>query len=233
MTHASQEQLMLHYYGECKGREWIDAHLAGCAECRREYRSLQVTLNLMDSAPVPERGEGYGEQVWEQVRRRLPHGARRRETSLFWRFAQATAIAGLMVCAYVAGRLTPASPEARPAAVSAAEARRRVLEAELSDHLERARIVLIELANAAPADSGDAAYEQEIAGDLVAANRLLRAVAGGAGETTAAALLEDLERVLLEAARPPSRLNGPRAAEMLFKIRVFDEGMRQPERETL
>jgi hypothetical protein len=232
-THASEEQLVLHFYGESAGGEWIDAHLATCEACRHVYRDLQAMLNLLDCAPVPERDATYGELVWGRIRRSVPLPASRQGASLFRRFGLAAAVAGLMVCAYQAGRLTPSAPEPQPPALSSMEARHRVLLVAMSDHLERARIVLVELRNAPRASAIDISQERGMAEDLVATNRLLRASADRTGETAMTSLLDELERVLLEAARSPETLSALQTAEILFKMRVFDEGMRQPERETL
>ena len=223
--HIGEEQLVLHYYGESAGSEGIDAHLAVCEQCRQEYRCLQVALNLMDSAPAPDRGPTYGEQVWQRMSGRILFSGARR-APLFRRFRLAAAVACLMACAYLAGRMAPSAPRVEVTAMSAIEARQQLLLLATSDHLERARIALIELTNAPQAD----AMEIE---DLVASNRLLRGSADRAGETAVALLLDELERVLIEAARSPATVNTPQTADILFKIRVFDEGMRQPGRETL
>jgi hypothetical protein len=232
-THASEEQLILYYYGEAAGRDGIDDHLASCAECRQEYRALQVALNLMDSATVPDCGAPYGEQVWERIRWRVPLQASGRRTPLSRRLKLVAAVAGLTVCAYLTGRLTPSAPHAAPPALSSVEARHRVLLVAMSEHLERAGIVLLEMRNAPPGVI-DISQERGKADDLVATNRLLRASADRAGDIEMTLLLDELERVLLEAARSPATLSAARTAEILFKMQVFDERMRQqPERETL
>ena len=49
MTHPTEEQLILYYYGEEAGSE-VDLHLADCEGCRHEYRNLQRILNTVESA---------------------------------------------------------------------------------------------------------------------------------------------------------------------------------------
>jgi hypothetical protein len=74
--------------------------------------------------------------------------------------------------------------------------------------------------------------------DLVAANRLYRQTAAGAGHAAIAGVLEDLERALIEVARSPSEvsrrdltdmLQGIEAEGLLFKLRVVSEQMRERE----
>ena len=76
MSHLNEEQLILHYYGEESETLSAEQHLEECGECRTMYASLVRVLNVVDSLPVPDRGEGYGEQVWSRIEKRIP-GRRR------------------------------------------------------------------------------------------------------------------------------------------------------------
>ena len=58
MNHISEDQLVLFYYGESAEAVAIENHLSGCESCRSELRSLQLVLNTLDSASVPERPAG-------------------------------------------------------------------------------------------------------------------------------------------------------------------------------
>jgi hypothetical protein len=80
----------------------------------------------------------------------------------------------------------------------------------LSEHLEQAQVVLTELAHSATAD------ERQLARDLITQNRILRQRTLHAGDAKDAALLDDLERVLVEAA------NSDAQSEALLRRRVED-----------
>ena len=67
MTHPTEEQLVLYYYGEGDGSPGVRDHLDTCETCRAEYANLQRVLNVVDSAPVPERAADYGAQAWNRV----------------------------------------------------------------------------------------------------------------------------------------------------------------------
>src|SRR6476620_2158257 len=111
MNHLTEEQMILHYYGEEGDASTpveallTEQHLEACGECRALYGSLVRVLNVVDSMPVPERGEDYGAQVWSRIERRLP--ARHRWFSFAnpgFRWAlTAGALAGLMIAAFFAG----------------------------------------------------------------------------------------------------------------------------------
>ena len=75
MNHLTEEQFVLYYYGEGDGSPAVRAHLDACEACRAEYASLQRVLNVVDSAPVPERDANYGAQVWNRLQHKL--GGRR------------------------------------------------------------------------------------------------------------------------------------------------------------
>ena len=47
MTHLSEEQLVLFYYGEPDGRRQAQAHLEECADCRRQLDGLKFVLDAV------------------------------------------------------------------------------------------------------------------------------------------------------------------------------------------
>jgi hypothetical protein len=229
MNHSTEEQLILHYYGEEAAP--IDEHLAACEECREAYRRLQRILNTVESLPVPERSADYGTQVWNRLRPRFGVSPRRWWTGwLSWRkAAAAAAMACLIVTAFLAGRFAqrPAPPR-----MAAGPARERILLVAVGDHLERSQTVLAELSNLGPGLKGrvDISYEQRAAEDLVESSRLYRMSATSTGDAATASLLDELERVLLDVARGPSEVSAPQLVQLqkriedagiLFKVRVY------------
>ena len=171
MNHLSEEELILHYYSEEADAFAAEHHLDECDECRAHYASLQRVLNVVDTLPVPARGEEYGGEIWRRIERRLP--SRRRwwipEGSWAWA-GTAAAFASLVVVAFLAGRMFPrVSSKAQPvqtasvsAAVSAADkqAGERVLLVAVGDMLERSQMVLIELNHATPVEKLDISAER-------------------------------------------------------------------------
>lgn len=230
MNHPTQEQLILHYYGE--DGEPIGAHLAACEACRDEYRKLQRVLNTVEAMPVPERAAGYETAVWKRLEPRIARRPGRWWTAwLDWRrMAVAAALASLIVAAFLAGRY--ARTPSRPPAVAANPVRERILLVAVGDHLERSQVVLAELSNlgAGKKDRVDISYEQRAAQDLVESSRLYRMSAANTGDTATANVLDELERVLLDIAHGPSEVTGAqlellqkRMADdgILFKVRVY------------
>jgi hypothetical protein len=258
MNHLTEEQLILHYYGEndetAAGEAGDDAapggtlaterHLEECGECRGLYASLERVLNVVDSLPVPERSADYGAQVWQRIEHRLDHsvGARRRTLWTLpasWRWAAAAAaFAALMVTAFVAGRFFPRHNQPGQMAASDAQTGERVLLVAVGDYLERSQMVLIELTNTNPKGSRDISAEQERAGDLVTETRLYRQTAARTGDGRIAGVLDELERVLVDITHAPSNMT-PRQLEelrqrlaaegILFKIRVLGANVRRHE----
>jgi hypothetical protein len=241
MNHLTEEQFVLYYYGEGDGSPAVRAHLDACEACRAEYASLQRVLNVVDSAPVPERDANYGAQVWGRLQPSLRWD---RHPGLSWwparHWAAAALVSTLVVAAFLAGRYYPkAQPGAQTA--NAGQVRERILLVAVGDHLERSQTVLLELVNARPGQSLDVASERERAGDLVAENRLYRQTAARTGDTRVASVLDDLEPVLLEIAHGPDRLT-PEEVEnlrqriegdgILFKVRVVGSTVRHREEKT-
>ena len=239
MNHPTQEQLILHYYGEEAGS--IDGHFAECEACREEYRKLQRILNTVESLPIPERPVDYGTQVWNRVRPRIGVSPRRWWTGwLEWRRAALVAgTACLILLAFLAGRVAQV-PSLSPQ-TAAAPVRERILLVAVGDHLERSQMVLAELSNLGTGHKGhvDISYEQRAAEDLVESSRLYRMSAMSGGDNATASLLDELERVLLDVAHGPSEVSGDQLQQLqkriadagiLFKVRVFATQVERQER---
>jgi hypothetical protein len=245
MNHLSEEQLILHYYGEEDDGVAAERHLGECEACRALYGSLQRALNVVDSLPVPEPGAEYGERVWKRIEQHLParRGARWVWAPAPWRWAAAgAAFAALLVAAFLAGRFYPHPRQPVQLAAADTQAGERILLVAVGDYLERSQMVLIELANANSKGPLDISAEQERAVDLVSENRLYRQTAAHTGDAAVASVLDELERVLLDIAHAPSRLSPVEleklrrrleAEGILFKIRVLGSNVRNQERQKL
>ena len=242
MKHLNEQQLVLHYYQEHEVDETTaEEHLAACEACRREYQSLQRVLNSLDSLPVPERSPEYEASVWRRLEPRL--GARSRWSLTAQRWLAAGAMAVLIAAAFLAGRgsrLPAPAPAGRTN--QGGPIRARVLLIAVGDHLERSHMVLAELTNAeprmTPSDRLDISFEQRTAEDLLETNRLYRQTAASAGDASTAAVLEDLERVLMEIAHSPSSVSARQLDDLkrqiedrgiLFEVKVFGAQLRQQE----
>jgi hypothetical protein len=133
----------------------------------------------------------------------------------------APAFAATLVVAFLIGR---SSNKIQTATAIPEQARERVLLLSLSEHLERSQIVLAQVENA-----GDLAEERDRARELIGANRLLRQTAERLGDRKDAAVLENLEHVLLDVANAPDSPSSADTArvqqsiaqnELLFKVRI-------------
>ena len=114
MTHYSEDDLTLYYYGEARRRADIEVHLGACAACASLYREIAGTLAMIAAPEVPERGDQYGLEMWQRIRHKLPEQDAPWWTALFRydRLALAAATALFVVAAFVAG-LTWRQPRAR------------------------------------------------------------------------------------------------------------------------
>jgi hypothetical protein len=255
MPHFTDDDLTLYYYGEGHRRADIERHLESCAACAATYREITGTLAMIAAPEVPERGDQYGREVWQRIRHTLPE-----QQSSAWaalagffrpnRLVFAAAAAMLILGAFVAGRVWPRQP-ADPTAAGAVlgtvpgtalgtadasgDSRRRILLASVADHLDRSERVLTDIMNA---PRGDISTEQRWADDLLDASRLYRQDASDAGEQSVAAILDDLERSLLEIVNSPAKISAADleqirrridAAALLFKVRVMSDELRRRE----
>jgi len=238
--HLNDDDLVLHYYGEMPSAEEARAagHLASCAACQENYAGLQRVMAFVDSAPAVEPAPGFEAIAWARLEPALP----RRASWLSWfvfspaRLAFAAGVIVLIGGAFMAGRLTrTAGPGTNPQ--SAAQVRERILLVDLGDHLDRSQMVLVELVSAGGTTGDvDISTERARAEQLVGVNRLYRQTALSTGDTNMAAVLDDLERVLVDIAASPSTvsqddLDSVRrridSNELLFKVRVVSSQVRE------
>jgi hypothetical protein len=227
MNHLSEERMVDAYYSEMPEDE--ARHLAECEECRALFEKQREVLDGVREYPVPERGPGYGGEVWTKLLPRLP----KQEAKRIW-WMLVPAFAAMLVAAFLVGRWTKEKPTEVATSIPE-KARERVLLLSLSEHLERSQIVLTELANASPGSS-DLLEERDRARELVGANRLLRQTAARLGDRQDAAVLEDLEHVLVEVANAPdapTKADTERVQqriaenELLFKVRITGTDARE------
>jgi hypothetical protein len=238
MKHRTEEELIGYQFGEVKERMEIAAHLKECAECREELVRIEAVFGALDTMPIPDPGEDYGERVWQRIAPRLGEKKARWWESIFvpQRLVAVGGIVALVILAFVAGRWTkPRVPVVDQA--DATKVRERVLVVAVGEHLGRTEMVLMELENA-PEQKGQKAINisetQRRAEDLVEENRLYRQTALKEGDQAMASVLDELERVLLDIANSPEELT-PAAFEtirkrieeqgLLFKVRVVKQGL--------
>jgi hypothetical protein len=241
-SHVTEDELILHFYGESSHPASIHAHLALCPTCRSEYEAIARTLTMVATPATPSRGDHYGLEVWQRIRPSLPpRDPWSRLLHLRWSsLTMSAAVAVFTIAAFIAGRYWPPmepSAPARQAGNTRADADERARTVAIIDHLERSERVLLDLSNADGPDV-DVSAEQAWAGDLVEANRLYREAATQAGEATTASVLDDLERTLLDIVHAPSTLTPAEledvrarldAAALLFKVRVLSNELRERE----
>lgn len=240
MQHLTEEQLVAHYYADDDAPAAANEHLAECAACAAELDAISRVLALVKEAPVPERGDDYGTEVWTRLRWRLGAPSRRKQ----WQWLAVAAVMGMGVCTggiVWTSRHNPqepsvASSSSHPATTvasglkPAATQNERVLVVVVSDHLEASERMLTDLSNADASKEFDSAAQQERATELVASNRIYRQTALQHGDERIASLLSDLEPILVELAHAGKTLSPEELASiqkrieskgLLFKVRVM------------
>jgi hypothetical protein len=256
MNHPNEEELIAYHGGEPAKREAIATHVADCSECRAELARIDAVLAALSSLPVPDPGADYGARVWQKIAPRLPE----RPPVRWWQFDSSSlaagwrawleprrlaalgAVAALAIVAFLAGRVTK-HPDAVTVIADASKIRERVLVMAVGEHLGRSEMMLIELGNTEPESSKqkeiNISGERRRAEDLVEENRLYRQTALEQGDKPLAAVLDELERVLLDVAHSPGEVTPAQLDEMqqriaargiLFKVRVVGKELQQRER---
>lgn len=245
--HLTEDDLVLHYYGELDAAATARAgnHLRECADCHASFTTLQRVLATVESASTVDVREGFERTVWARLQ---PELERPQKGRLSWfvlspaRLAWVGAIVVLVAAAFFAGRLSQRPSElvvadnnktnTSPSDGSAPSTgfREQVLLSDLESHLDRSQMMLIDLVSADSTDLADFGSERARAEELAADNRLYRQAALANGNKSLAAVLDDLEQVLVDVAASPDKVSAEdlndvrRRIEnkgLLLKVRVM------------
>ncbi|HZL57245.1 MAG TPA: hypothetical protein VFC21_09200 [Bryobacteraceae bacterium] len=234
MTHISEEDLILLYYKEPCVPAALRAHLRECGDCTVRAQALAAALNVCNEWTVPDPGPEFGRGVWARIAPRMVDA--RRPRFLWLKIAGAvTAMAALLLTAFVAGQASRHPRLASPMAGLSRQARERILAISLTDHLDRAEMLLTEFSNAGDSDAAELSGEVGRAQDLVEEGRLLRQSLALHGDSSTLSLLDEVERFMLEVANSPGTLTAADvrqlrarigAGSLLFKVRIIESNLR-------
>jgi hypothetical protein len=223
MRHLEEQELLELFYGEAEAQ--AREHLKECERCQKRSAQLRDSLQVLREYPVPERPNSYEDEVWNRLAPALNRPQRWRRVWLM-----APALAAMLIVAFAAGMLIEHNRSVRRE-----RTRERVLLMAMSEHLERSQVLLTELLHANPARFNPEP-EREQARDLLNENRLLRQSALQLGRGSQAAVLDDLERVLLSVANAPEQAGPGETRQLqerieddalLWKLRVAGSNARQ------
>lgn len=238
--HPTEDELVLLFYGDTSADEEarLAAHVDHCAACGAMWTEIKASMAAVDAAAVPEPPADFERVIWAKVQQAIAETPA--PVVRWWSprylvpagtFA-AAALAVVMGSQYFA---SPAVvPPTAPAVTSAGQSERALLVA-MDNHLERSELLLTEFMNAPVADTTGMEFERTTADDLLLSSRLYRQTATQTGNGDLAAMLEDLERVLVEIARAPRELTERdldslrrRIADddLIFKVRVVTDEIR-------
>jgi hypothetical protein len=244
MNHLSEEQIVLHYYGDAEDATAVERHLAACPECRAEFARVQSTLKQIEPLEVPEPSASFEEKTWLNLRDRLPEkcGFLRQLLQGQQKWALAGAMVVLLAAAFLAGHFWPRPGEQIAQQPPAQVNPQRVVLVAVGDHLERSQMLLIEIMNADTKGPINFSSEQAEARELLDSNHLYRVSSQQAGDPQVARLLDQLGRVLAEIANGPAEVSPGdleqvrhtiQSEGLLFKVRVVssevNSKVRRPE----
>ncbi|MDP9169016.1 MAG: hypothetical protein M3N54_00245 [Acidobacteriota bacterium] len=227
MNHLSEEDLILFYYSEPGLAASARGHLRECAECRAASDSLVRTLDLCNSWSVPEPPPAFERTVWAQLAPQIEN--RQARWFAFPRTWIAVAAAAMLLMgAFFMGRMSR-TPQPSIVAGLSNQARERILEISLADHLDRAGMLLTEISNTDESGLADFASERDRAHDLVEEGRLLHQTFARRGTSATLTFLDDLERILTEVSHAPDAREIQQrisSGSLLFKVRIIESNLR-------
>ena len=247
--HPTDDELILHYYGELAtpAKRTVSAHLSVCPACQASFITLQRVLAAVEAAPAPEVADGFERTAWARLQPALANSRRGWMSGFLLspgRLVWAAAVVLLLTAAFFAGRISHRAPvlQLTESAADASALRERVLLADLNTHLDRSQMMLIELVSATTAADFDLPAERLRAERLAADNRLYRQAAVANGNQALAAVLDDLEQVLVDVAASPDILSAADLAgireridnkALLLKVRVLSSEVQKRQRQEI
>lgn len=195
-----------------------EEHLRACATCRAHLADLQALSEALSRPAVvdaPPAGDwsGFMRRLEEQTTRRRPVRSPVGRRLASWAAAAAAVLVIAVAGTLLAWRGVRSGPPARPqpptpvATVQASQPSSRArLQTAAAEHLERSKVVVLDLAMRDPREK-PAAWQDErrLAQGLLSDTRLYRLTAEEKGMTDIAHVMGDLETVLVEASMSDSR----------------------------
>ena len=252
MKHPSERDLVLYLTDNRAALEGIQRHLDLCSRCQTEVRDLSALLRAAQRLEIPEPDAGFEGRIWERQREQLhragllgpssapasspqPAVVIRRPVWSGRRLLLAGSVAATILVAFLIGLYSP-PPGTEVVSRGAVLDRERVLLLAVSEHLERTRMVLVELVNAGSEVTPRHLRDQRArAESLLGDSRLYRQTAILAGDTEMAGFLDEVERVLLELARSSEESGSTdlqwlrdriESRDLLFKVSVIGRARR-------
>jgi hypothetical protein len=234
-SHPTEDELVLLFYGDATpdDERRLSAHVETCADCQPVWQEIRSSLAAVDAAGIPEPPADFERVMWAKVQREIGdiQPATRWWAPRFW--LPAASLAAVVIAVVIGTQMMPGTDVPTPGSneTSASTQPERALLVAMDEHLERSELLLVELMNA-----DQPGFEPAAADDLLLSSRLYRQTATHTGHTELAAMLEDLERVLVEIARGPRELkqNDLDALrtritddDLLFKVRVVTDEVRK------
>jgi hypothetical protein len=231
MKHLTDEQLIEHYLNEGGNRVVVETHLRICGRCEQAYEEISNAMGVRAPEP-PARERGYGQRVWQSIRGDLmPYPAKPGRSHFSWpRMVLVGACLIALAAAFIGGSRWERSRQHASEVASSAQERERVVFVILADHLDRSERLLVQLSHAGAGGGELDDSLQAEARQLLPDNRLYRQAIAARGDPILTAALDHLERVLLEIANTPDKLNSADIARieqamntdsLLFQIRVL------------
>lgn len=241
MSHLTDEQLVEHYFAEDADRVVAETHLRICSRCEQAFEEISNALAVRAPEP-PALEPGFGKRLWQSIEAPLrPYPAAPKRRYFSWpRMVLAAACLVALAAAFLGGSLWQRLRTHPSEATNPALAKERVVLVILDDHLDRSERLLVALSHAGDEngdadDSGSdgslqASALQAEARQLLPDNRLYRQALPSGSDPMMTAALDHLERVLLEVANSPDKLNSADIARieremntdsLLFQVRVL------------
>jgi hypothetical protein len=225
MRHLSEEDLILIYYGEPGVPDGAHAHLAECGQCKSAADSIAQTLDLCNEWSAPEPDAGFERRAWK-------YRPSRWSMPRVW--IGLAAAAAVLIAVFLAGRQSSAPQPSIMAGLSN-QARERILEISLADHLDRAEMLLTEISNAGDPGLLNFAGDRGRAQDLVEEGRLMRQTLARQGDSPTLTFLDEVERFLIEVANASDSVSPNELRELqqrigsgslLFKVKIIESNLR-------
>ena len=200
-------------------------HLDSCADCRREFAILQKTLGIMNKRQIPDPGEDYWGNYWQNLQHRL---IERNKTNVISEWVkklfaflnvrmpgyapQLAAAAVILVVGIFIGKFYFANNEnSMISDVKLIQSLQDKTPVRLSAqrYLEKSKIILLGLVNFDPTQDDPYAlnldYQKEISQQMAFQAKTLKKSLADSGLVNLAELIEQLEIIMLQIANLEER----------------------------
>jgi hypothetical protein len=218
--------------------ESFHQHLRTCAECKKKYAAFRQVTDVMKKYRRENASSEFLHSLWSKIETEIATETIRKSTFFnklkdlvnleVWWIRYAVAVS-LVITGIFIGRFLLTTPKKNDVISQQETGKNAVIQAKTQRYLERSKVLLLGILNHESNTQSDFSRQRELSGNLIREAAILKEELKDSKELLLGALIDDLEKILLQIAHLEKSYDleavemiqsGIRREGILFKINL-------------